>query len=323
MGMELVPVNNAELMLKLQETAAKAKDYARKATASSTTRAYRADWADFTSWCSEQQRMALPATAETVALYLADRATTCKVATLQRRISAISRAHQAAGYQGISTREEPLHSVWRGIRREHGTAQQGKAPTMTEDIKAMVSTLPDNLLGSRDRALLLLGFTTAFRRSELVSLDTEDLSFARDGLIVNLRRSKTDQEGAGRKVGIPFSPRPDLCPVRSLQTWLEASGITRGALFRSVNRHGKLQPRRLTDQVVAMVVKRAALAAGRDACQFAGHSLRAGHATSAAAAGAPERVIMAQTGHKSLNMVRRYIRDGNLFRENSAAYLGL
>lgn len=259
MSLELVPVETIDLTTKIQEASARAKDYASKASAGSTMRAYRADWADFTTWCQEQNRLALPAAPETVALYLADRATTCKVATLQRRISAISRAHQAAGYPGISTREEPLHSVWRGIRREHGTAQQGKAPTMTEDIKAMVTTLPDNFLGARDRALLLLGFATAFRRSELVSLDVSDVTFTRDGLVVTLRRSKTDQEGAGRKVGIPFSPRPQLCPVRALQAWLETSGITEGALFRSINRHGKLQPGR----------------------------------------------------------------DGNLFRENSAAYLGL
>lgn len=322
MTAELVTSKGA-LALPINEAAEKAKEYARKSAASSTVRAYRNDWADFTMWCQGHDRMPLPATAETVALYLADRASTCKVATLQRRISAISRAHQAAGYQGISTREEPLHSVWRGIRREHGTAQQGKAPVMTEDIKAMLATLSPNLLGIRDRAMLLLGFATAFRRSELVSLNAEDLEFTRDGLVVTLRKSKTDQEQAGRKIGIPYVSRPDLCPVRALQGWLEASGITSGALFRSINRHGQLQLGRLTDQAVAIVVKRAAAAANLNPDRFAGHSLRAGHATSAAANGAPERVIMAQTGHKSLNMVRRYIRDGNLFRENSAAYLGL
>lgn len=323
MSMDLVPVNPGSLTTKLQETTARARDYANKANASATVRAYRADWTDFTTWCSEQQKMALPAASETIALYLTDRAATCKVATLQRRVSAISRAHHAAGYPGISTREEPLHSVWKGIRREHGTAQHGKAPVMTDDIKAMVATLPDSLLGTRDRALLLLGFATAFRRSELVSLDVADVVLTRDGLVVTLRRSKTDQEGQGRKVGIPFSPRPHLCPVRALQAWLEASGITVGALFRPISRHGKVQPGRLTAQSVALVVKRAAEAAGLNSAQFAGHSLRAGHATSAAANGAPERVIMAQTGHRSLNMVRRYIRDGSLFRENSAAYLGL
>jgi integrase len=156
-----------------------------------------------------------------------------------------------------------------------------------------------------------------------VSLDVSDAVFTRDDLIVTLRRSKTDQEGQGRKVGIPYVSRPDMCPVRALQAWLEAAGITEGALFRSINRHGQMQPGRLSDQAVAIVVKRAAEGAGLDPAQFAGHSLRSGHATSPATNGAPERVIMAQTGHKSLNMVRRYIRDGSLFRENSAAFLGL
>lgn len=324
---DVVPVS-VLVTTTVEETARRARDYARKANADNTMRAYRADWADFTTWCRDNEVQALPAAPETVALYITARAAGegaqgCKVSTLQRRLSAISRAHRAAGYLGISTREEPLHSVWKGIRREHGTAQRGKAPVMTDDIKGMVASLPDTLIGTRDRALLLLGFSTAFRRSELVSLDVSDAVFTRDGLIVTLRRSKTDQEGAGRKVGIPYISRPDMCPVRALQAWIEASGITEGALFRSINRHGQLHPGRLSDQAVAIVVKRAAAAAGLDPAQVAGHSLRAGHATSAAANGAPERVIMAQTGHKSLNMVRRYIRDGSLFRENSAAFLGL
>jgi site-specific recombinase XerD len=315
-------VDGQQVSSSVQQAAERARDYAKHADAANTLRAYRADWADFTTWCEGAGRISLPAAPETVALYLAARAPACKVSTLQRRLSAISRAHQAAGYE-FTTRVEPLKRVWKGIRNKQGTAQTGKAPVMTEDIKAMLAALPANLLGIRDRAMLLLGFATAFRRSELVSLNVNDLEFTRDGLVVTLRKSKTDQEQAGRKIGIPYVSRPDLCPVRALQGWLEASSITSGALFRSINRHGKLQPGRLTDQAVAIVVKRAAAAANLNPDRFAGHSLRAGHATSAAANGAPERVIMAQTGHKSLNMVRRYIRDGNLFRENSATYLGL
>jgi integrase len=210
-----------------------------------------------------------------------------------------------------------------GIRRANGTAPSAKTPTLTYDIRAMVSTLPDGLLGIRDRALLLVGFAGAFRRSELIAIDCADVDITRDGLVVMLRRSKTDQEGAGRKVAIPFGSNPDTCPVRALESWLKASMISEGAIFRHVNRHGHLQPGRLSSYAVALVVKRTAAAAGLDPAKYAGHSLRSALATSAAIGGTSERSIMAQTGHRSVNMVRRYIRDGNLFRENAAGKVGL
>jgi integrase len=186
----------------------------------------------------------------------------------------------------------------------------------------MVAALPDGLLGVRDRALLLVGFAGAFRRSELVSLDRPDLEFTKDGLTVMLRRSKSDQEGQGRKVGIPYGSNPETCPVRALQAWLEAAAITDGPVFRGVTRHGKVQGR-LSGYAVALIVKRYAAVGGLDPSRYAGHSLRAGLATAAAIGGASERSIMNQTGHKSITMVRRYIRDGNLFRENAAAKTGL
>jgi integrase len=187
----------------------------------------------------------------------------------------------------------------------------------------MVSATDAGLIGTRDRALLLLGFAGAFRRSELVRLDIEDCAFGKDGLTVTLRRSKVDQEGIGRKVGIPYGSNPETCPVHTVQAWTEHAGIGTGALFRSINRHGQLQPGRLSAIDVARVVKKVAERAGLDAAKYAGHSLRAGHATSAAIAGSSERSIMNQTGHRSVQMVRRYIRDGSLFRENSATKLGL
>lgn len=150
-----------------------------------------------------------------------------------------------------------------------------------------------------------------------------DLEFSRHGLTVTLRRSKTDQDGAGRKVGIPYGSNPETCPVRNVQTWMDQAALSDGPLFRSINRHGQVQPGRLSGIDVARIVKKLAKHAGLDAAKYAGHSLRAGHATSAAIAGASERSIMNQTGHRSVEMVRRYIRDGSLFRENSAEKLGL
>jgi integrase len=187
----------------------------------------------------------------------------------------------------------------------------------------MVDAADVGLIGARDRALILLGFAGAFRRSELVGLDTSDLDFNRDGLTVTLRRSKTDQDRQGRKIGIPFGACPETCPVRTLQAWIEQASVTDGPVFRSINRHGQVQADRLSGIDVARVVKKLASGAGLDPSKYAGHSLRAGHATSAAIAGASERSIMNQTGHRSVQMVRRYIRDGNLFRENSAGKLGL
>jgi integrase len=211
----------------------------------------------------------------------------------------------------------------KGIRRMIGTAPTQKTPTLTADIRSMVEATDAGLIGVRDRAIILLGFAGAFRRSELAALDLVDLDFGRDGLTVMIRRSKTDQEGAGRKVGIPYGSNPETCPVRSLQAWMEVSGVDAGLVFRSMNRHGQLQAGRLRGGDVARIVKKLATRAGLDPAKYAGHSLRAGHATSAAIAGASERSIMRQTGHRSVQMVRRYIRDGNLFRDNSAGKLGL
>ena len=198
----------------LEQAAESARAYLRQAKAENTVRAYHSDWRHFTVWCREHERTALPATPETVSLYLSQLAGTHKTASLTRRVSAISQAHQIAGH--ASPTQTPLvRTLMAGIRRAKGTASAAKAPAITEDIRRMVAAVPENLLGLRDRALLLVGFAGGFRRSELVGLDREDCEFTRDGLIVVLRRSKMDQEGAGRKIAIPFGSNPDTCPVRS------------------------------------------------------------------------------------------------------------
>ena len=301
---------------------AKTADYMAHAKSENTLTAYRKDWQDFLLFCQASGLKSLPASTDAVVAYLTVQADTHKVSTLERRIASISQAHQAVGYPTPTSSME-VRILMQGIRRTNGTAQHGKTAAVTADIKMMLATLPNSLLGIRDRALLLVGFAGAFRRSELVALDVEDLEFKREGLVINVRKSKTDQEGNGRKVGIPYGSCCDTCPVRSLQRWLEQSGITSGPVFRSVNRHGNLQTGRLSDKSVALVVKRCAETAGLDSTKYSGHSLRAGLATSAAAAGASERAIMNQTGHRSLAMVRRYIREGNLFNDNAAASLGL
>lgn len=301
---------------------AKTTEYISAAKSSNTIKAYQSDWQDFYQFCEATALESLPATPDTVVKYLVTLAEDHKVSTLERRIASVSQAHQAAGYPTPTT-DMKVRVLMQGIRRTNGTAQNGKAPVLTPDIKAMVFTLHGELLGIRDRALLLIGFAGGFRRSELVSLDVADLEFKREGLVITLRHCKTDQEGHGRKVAIPYGSNCDTCPVRSLQLWLEQSGIKSGPVFRSVNRHGNLQEGRLSDKAVALVVKRCAEAAGLDSSKYSGHSLRAGLATSAAMNGASERAIMNQTGHRSQAMVRRYIREANLFNNNAAASLGL
>jgi site-specific recombinase XerD len=318
----LAPVTTSD-QAALETITSRTRSYAEQSLSQNTRRAYTSDWSHFTAWCAGVGFDPLPAAPETVALYITSLVEQGrKASTVQRRLTAISQAHKTAGY-ATPTTSPGVRAVWSGIRREHGTAQAGKAPVMTADLRAMVETLPDSLSGLRDQALLLVGFAGGFRRSELVALDTTDVQETADGLVVTIRRSKTDQDGQGRRIGLPYGSNPATCPVRALRAWYAASGITAGPLFRPINRHGQLQGRRLTAQSVALVVKRVAEAAGLDPARFSGHSLRSGLATSAAAAGVSERSIMNQTGHKSVVMVRKYIREGSLFRDNAAAGVGL
>lgn len=307
---------------RLEEIGERASDYLEKSKAANTRRAYRADWQDFAAWCEKYLRASLPASPDTVAYYLADRSQELKTSTLQRRLATIAEAHRAAGYEPPN-KDPRVRLVWGGIRREKGTAQAHMKPALTRHIRLMVSHLPETLLGVRDRALILLGFAGAMRRSELVGLDLPDVALAEEGLVLVIRKSKTDQTGEGRKIGIPRGEHPETCPVRAVQTWLELAGIDQGPLFRAVNKHSHVSVTRLSDRAVADVVKRSLKAAGKSTRRFAAHSLRAGLITQAAMAGVSERVIQDQSGHKSLLVMRRYIRDGSLFRENAAAKVGL
>lgn len=294
------------------------RTYLDESQAENTRDAYRADWADFTSWAAELQLASLPAEPATVARYLValvERG--YKVATLTRRLSAISQAHQAAGLD-TPTASLTVRKVFSGIKRRHGVAQDAKAPILPDDLRLMVAELDDTPAGKRDRALLLLGFAGAFRRSELVSLDVGDLEFRSTGLVVTLRRSKTDQEGQGELKGIPRGRDKNTCPVRAVEAWIKAAQLQDGPLFRPIDRHGNIRAQRLADFTVVRVVKTLAAAVGLDPAKYGGHSLRAGLATAAAAAGAEERAIMKQTGHKSERILRRYIRDGQLFKDNAA-----
>jgi integrase len=298
-----------------------ARGFADAATADNTRRAYARQWAAFVAWCEANRLEALPALPATVALYATHLAESGrKVATVEQAVAAITAAHRAAGH--ASPREDAgLRLVLRGIRRTVGVAQREAAPVLAGHLRAMLKELPATLAGARDRALLLVGFAGAFRRSELVALTVSDATFTPDGLELRIRRSKTDQEGRGRLVAIPYSGTPDLCPVRALRAWLEASAIAEGPLFREVTRHGHVATAPLTGRSLSRIVKRAATAAGLDASRFSGHSLRAGFVTQAKLKGKAEDAIMRQTGHRSVAMVRKYDRRAELWRDNAAAGL--
>jgi site-specific recombinase XerD len=316
------PTGSARTDVELSDLHERAQGYVAASRAKNTLRAYSSDWRAFTAWCQQRGLAPLPADASTVALYLTDLAGTVKASTIGRRLSSISIAHQAAGVENPSA-TVLVRSTWTGIRRSIGVAQTPKAALLTEDIRRMVECVPDSLIGTRDRAVVLLGFASALRRSELVGLDVEDVTEATDGLVLRVRRSKTDQQGEGREIGIPVGAREMTCPVRAIRIWLEQSRIESGALFRSVSRHEHLGTTGLSDRAVALIVKRAAQVAGLDPSLVAGHSLRSGMATSAANGGASEADIMRQTGHRSVTVVRRYIRRGTLFEGNAAGRLGL
>jgi integrase len=306
----------------LEALAARAGEYVDAARAIATRRAYQSDWGEFTAWAQPRGLPTLPAAPGTVALYIADLAAVAKTSTIGRRLASISFAHKTAG-QPSPVEDPTVRAVWAGIRRVHGTAADQSAPITVPILRAMVDALPPGPGGLRDRALLLVGFAAALRRSELVALDVSDVAERQEGLAVTIRRSKTDPDGAGRQVGVPYGSNPATCPVRNLRVWLDHAGITDGALFRPVDRHGTIGSGRLSPAGANRLVQRAVTRTAIDPRPYSAHSLRAGLATAAAEAGVSERAIMNQTGHRSLVVARGYIRTGSLFRDNPAAQIGL
>lgn len=294
------------------ELSTRARDYVSAAKSENTRRMYTSAWAEFEAFCKAHGGMTLPAQPQMLVDYLTQLADAGqRVSTIQLKLSAISFAHETAKAAN-PVKDESVRLLMQGIRRKLGTAAQQKAPIVRADLVRMVEAVPEGPRGLRDRVILLLGFAGAFRRSELVSLDVEDVRFGTREMIVTLRRSKTDQEGQGTKKHIPQLKDEALCPVRALRAWLNAASIESGPLFRSVDRWGHVRGNRLDDKAVVLVVKECAKHAGLEPIQFAGHSLRAGFVTQAASDDTPEWAIQQVTGHKSQTILRRYIRDAGL-----------
>jgi len=306
----------------VEDLLARARAYVIHSDAKNTLDAYAADWKHFSAWCDAQKRRALPASPETILCYVDDLVDRYTVATIDRHLSSIGYYHKQARH-ALPTKDPEVERTMRGIRRAKGIAPNGKSPILTPLLRQMVAALPDDLPGLRDKASLLLGFAGAFRRSEIIGLQVRDIQIGDAGLIVTLRRSKADQEGARFTEGIPVGTSDATCPKYALEAWLQLAAITSGPIFRPIDRWGHVGTRALSSLGVARAVKRALTALEVDTTAYSGHSLRSGLATAAAMAGVSERVIMQQTGHKNTAMLRRYIREGSLFRENVAAAVGL
>lgn len=315
------PERISELEAKIAAALARTK-------APATVRAYRSDWADFVTWCATSGFDALPATAGTVAAYVAELAqppddrAPLKSSTITRRLSAISEAHRLAGFES-PTSDRLVRDTMAGIRRMLGVARTQKRGISTDDLRAAVAELGGRPIEVRDRVVLLVGFAGGFRRSELVSIDLEDLEERPEGLLIRLGVTKTDQEGAGRSVEIVYGDSPATCPVRAIRTWAALLGTGSGPLLRPVDRHGNIADRRLSAQAVAGIVKRHMSRLGYPVSDFAGHSLRRGMATTAARNGAAERTIMATTGHTSTDTLRGYVEEAEQFTDPASGYLGL
>ena len=289
--------------------------------ANNTVRAYKSDFNDFGLFCSQNGFKCLPSEPKIVSLYLTHLSTKeLKMSTLKRRLVSIGVIHKLKGHY-LDTKHPSIIENMMGIKRRKGSIQKGKKPLLISNLKQLINVIDEynkeEISKLRDRSIILIGFSGGFRRNEIVSLDYDDLDFVTEGVKINLKRSKTDQFGEGSVKGLPYFDNSLYCPVLSLKKWIKVSNINSGPLFRRFSKNSKLTENRLTDQTVALLIKKYLKLIGIDNKNYSGHSLRSGFATSAAESGAEERSIMAMTGHKSTEMVRRYIKEANLFKNNA------
>ena len=289
--------------------------------ANNTIRAYKSDFNDFGLFCAQNGFKSLPSEPKIISLYMTHLSTKeVKMSTLKRRLVSIGVIHKLKGHY-LDTKHPSIIENLMGIKRRKGSVQKGKKPLLINNLKQIINVIDkdinDEIKQLRDRSIILIGFSGGFRRNEIVSLDYDDLDFVSEGLKINIKRSKTDQFGEGSLKALPYFENSQYCPVASLQKWLDMSKINEGPLFRRFKKGSKISDKRLTDQTVALLIKKYLEMAGINSKNYSGHSLRSGFATSAAESGAEERSIMAMTGHKSTEMVRRYIKEANLFKNNA------
>ena len=289
--------------------------------ANNTIRAYKSDFKDFSLFCVKNAFNSLPSEPKIISLYLTHLSTkNVKISTLKRRLVSIGVIHKLKGHY-LDTKHPAIIENIMGIKRRKGSIQKGKKPILISNLKTMINVIDEQkkeeIKKLRDKSIILVGFSGGFRRNEIVSLDYDDLDFVTEGLKIRIRRSKTDQFGEGSKKAIPYFDNSQYCPVVTLKKWIEISKINSGPLFRRFSKGSNLTENRLTDQTVALLIKKYLNLSGIDSSNYSGHSLRSGFATSTAESGADERSIMAMTGHKTTQMVRRYIQEANLFKNNA------
>ena len=288
--------------------------------ANNTLRAYKSDFKHFGAFCAKHGFNSMPTEPKVVSLYLTHLSNNAKISTLRRRLVSIGVVHKLKGHY-LDTKHPVIIENLMGIKRKKGSIQKGKNPILINHLKQIVNVIDDQKIEKlkklRNRTLILIGFSGGFRRTELISINHEDLDFVDEGVKITLKRSKTDQYGEGLVKGLPYFSNEKYCPVTSLKNWINLSKIKTGAIFRRFAKGSILTNHRLTDQSVALVIKDCLKIAGIENENFSGHSLRSGFATVAAESGADERSIMAMTGHKTTQMVRRYIKEANIFRNNA------
>lgn len=311
-------------IVSLRSLEKRADFFAAASLSTATKKAYQTDWEHFLGWCFRHELEALPATPETVCLYLTDQADNrSKVSTIIRRLTSITAIHGAAG-EFSPVKDDRVCRVLKGIKRECGTAPEQARAIAWRDLKRMISHCDSLIIGLRDQAILIFGWASALRRSELVALNVGDLEIIDEGIICNVRHSKTDQEGKGQKIGIPRA-KNDMCPVLAVERWLNRRATSALSpdepLFVKIGVGGRGKwwwesGDRLSDRMVSHVVKRYAGLAGLDSAQYSAHSLRRGFATEAGARGIPERVISRHTRHRSISVLRGYIDDGTIWHDN-------
>ena len=289
--------------------------------AKNTVRAYKSDFNDFSIFCIKNDFKPLPSDPKIVSLYLTHLSTKeAKISTIKRRLVSIGVIHKLKGHY-LDTKHPAIIENILGIKRRKGSIQKGKKPILINELKLIIKAIDelnrDELNKIRDRTIILIGFSGGFRRNEIVSLDYDDLDFVTEGVKINIKKSKTDQFGEGTLKAIPYFDNIKYCPVKSVQKWINIAKISSGPLFRRFVKGSKLSEKRLTDQTVALIIKKYLNLSGIESKNYSGHSLRSGFATTAAESGAEERSIMAMTGHKTAEMVRRYIKEANLFKNNA------
>ena len=295
-------------------------DNLKSSKANNTLRAYKSDFKDFSVFCAKHGFSSMPSQPKIVSLYLTQISKSSKVSTIRRRLVSIGVVHKLKGHY-LDTKHPIIIENLMGIKRKKGSIQTGKKPILINHLKQIINVIDEQKMEKikklRNRTLILIGFGGGFRRTELISIDYEDLNFVEEGVKITLRRSKTDQFGEGMIKGLPYFTNEKYCPVRSLKNWINLSKIKTGPIFRRFAKGSILTGHRLTDQSVVLIIKDCLRLAGIENKNYSGHSLRSGFATAAAESGADERSIMAMTGHKTTDMVRRYIKEANLFKNNA------